>query len=114
MAKAIEYFTSRGWTVRDVSARRSYDLECSRRRGREWLHVEVKGTTSRGLAVLLTANEVGHAREAHPNTALFVLAQVRVVEGDPPRATGGVAIIRQPWDVDVGTLVPLAYEYRLP
>lgn len=112
--KALAYFRSRGWSVRDVSARRPYDLECSRRRGRERLHVEVKGTTSSGAAVLLTANEVKHARDAHPNTALFILARVRVIPGDPPRATGGTPIVRQPWDVDVGELEPLAYKYRVP
>jgi hypothetical protein len=113
MTKAISDFRSRGWTVRDVSATRPYDLECSRRRGRQRLHVEVKGTTSSGRAVLLTKNEVEHARAAAPNVALFILARVRVAPGDPPRATGGAAILRQPWDIEDGELQPLAYEYRL-
>jgi hypothetical protein len=114
MEKAIAYFGSRGWSVRDVSATRPYDLECTRRRGRELLHVEVKGTTSSGASILLTRNEVEHARNIHPNVALFILARVRVVPGDPPRATGGTAIVRQPWDIEGGELEPLAYKYRLP
>jgi hypothetical protein len=112
MAKAIAHYQRRGWTVTDVSARRSYDLRCTR--GKELLHVEVKGTTSQGEAVLLTRNEVEHARGAYPQVALFVVAGIRVMPGDPPRATGGRAFKLEPWDIDRGELAPLAYEFRRP
>ena len=44
--------------------------------GASHLHVEVKGTTSRGDKVLLTRNEVSHARGTDAGLALFVLAGV--------------------------------------
>jgi hypothetical protein len=109
MLKATDYYTRRGWTVTDVSAKRSYDLRCTR--GSERLHVEVKGTTSNGDAVLLTRNEVEHARGAFPHVALFVVANIRV-SGDPPRATGGRVQRKEPWDIAQGQLTPLAFEYR--
>jgi hypothetical protein len=112
MRKATQYYTRQGWTVADVSARRSYDLRCTR--GRELLHVEVKGTTSPGDAVLLTRNEVEHARGAYPNIALFVVAEVRVAPGDPPRASGGRVFRHEPWDINQGQLAPLAFEYHRP
>src|SRR5439155_22462295 len=96
MAEATKYFNAQDWTVRDVSSSRSYDLECIR--DDEILHVEVKGTTSEGGSILLTANEVAHARNFR-HTTLFVLHDIRV-EGNPPRATGGEARILDPWTID--------------
>lgn len=112
MDKAIQYYTHQGWTVTDVSARRSYDLRCTR--GRDRLHVEVKGTTSRGDAVLLTRNEVEHARGAYPNVALFVVAGIRVAPGNPPTASGGRVFRHEPWNIEEGALAPLAFEYHRP
>jgi hypothetical protein len=112
MSKAIQYYTRQGWTVTNVSARRSYDLRCTR--GRQRLHVEVKGTTSDGVAVLLTRNEVEHARGAYPHVALFVVAQIRVARGNPPQASGGRVFRQEPWDIEQGQLAPLAFEYRRP
>jgi hypothetical protein len=110
MAEATKYFRARGWTVRDVSGSRSYDLECTR--GRQMLHVEVKGTTSRGHSILLTANEVAHARD-FPHTALFLLHSIRVSRGNPPRATGGQVRVIDPWRIVESRLKPLAYVYSL-
>jgi hypothetical protein len=110
MRKAIEYYSRQGWTVTDVSRTRSYDLRCSR--GRKVLHVEVKGTTSQGDRVLLTRNEVEHARGAYPSIALFLVARIRVSSGELPRAAGGRVLRSEPWDITKGELTPLAFEYR--
>jgi hypothetical protein len=110
MTVATDYFSERGWTVRDVSSNRSYDLECTR--GDDMLHVEVKGTTSRGNSILLTANEVAHARD-FPHTALFVLYGIRVRAGDPPVATGGRARVFDPWQIVEERLEALAYSYTV-
>lgn len=110
MEAAEAYFTGRGWNVEDVSDSRSYDIECTR--GAEVLHVEVKGTTSRGLSILLTANEVAHARD-FPHTALFVLHSIRVSGGDEPLATGGRPHVLNPWELDDERLEALAYKYTV-
>jgi Domain of unknown function (DUF3883) len=111
MKKAIAHYRKQGWTVVDVSAKRSYDLLC--KRGRQRLHVEVKGTTSAGESVLLTKNEVQHARGTYPHVALYVVAGIRV-GGDPPRASGGRASRHEPWNIEEGELEALGYEYRRP
>jgi hypothetical protein len=59
MELAIAHY-SRNWQVSDVHADHPYDLEC--RRGDRVIYVEVKGSTSRGEAVIVTPNEVRHAR----------------------------------------------------
>lgn len=110
MAAAMAYFGERGWAVDDVSSSRSYDLECTRQA--DVLHVEVKGTTSRGASILLTANEVEHARD-FPHTALFVLHGIRVRGNDPPVASGGRARIIDPWRISDERLEPLAYSYTV-
>lgn len=114
MAVATETLAADGWTVVDVSATKSYDLECTRR-GEE-LHVEVKGTMGDGASVLLTPGEVKHARNYEP-VALFVVAGIRI-EPDPahPRlliGVGGEYSLTHPWSIDQdGELVPTGYEYK--
>jgi uncharacterized protein DUF3883 len=101
------------WTVTDVHSRESYDLLC--RRGAQELHVEVKGTTTAGTEVILTPNEVRHARD-HGHSALFILTGI-VLELAPDgtvAATGGIPRIHDPWRIDDGTLEPIGYRYQPP
>jgi hypothetical protein len=44
MAVTTHYYEGNGWSVKDVSSYRPYDLECTK--DRQELHVEVKGTFS--------------------------------------------------------------------
>jgi hypothetical protein len=115
MDRATRYFADLGWpTITDVSRNRCFDLLCQR--DAQELRVEVKGTTSPGTHILLTRNEVTHARRVFPRVALYVLADVRLVisDGDVYRAEGGREIVRHPWDIRTGHLEPLAYKYLMP
>lgn len=114
MAAATAYFKKSWPRVEDVSASRSYDLHCTR--GRKSLHVEVKGTTGDGSVVLLTSNEVEHARTTYPASALFVLSAIRITEtgGGDVIASGGSPRVIEPWDVDEAGLAPLTYACVLP
>jgi hypothetical protein len=114
MRAATEHYRAQGWTVEDVSAFCPYDLHCDQ--GGRVLCVEVKGTASTGERVVLTRNEVAHARAMHPDTALFVLADVTVVkeDGDTPSARGGREVIVQPWIPRDEHLEPIAFEYSIP
>lgn len=79
------------------------------------LHVEVKGTTAdAAVAVVLTANEVTHAR-AHP-TELFVLDGITYqANGDGTYTTnGGRARVWPEWQPDLNALTPTEYRYELP
>ena len=90
MQAARQYFEALGYAVEDTSATKPYDLLLTR--GGERLTVEVKGTTSAGARVLLTANEVMHV-QANPGTCvLFVLSAVDLSDtGEEPSAVGGTA-----------------------
>jgi hypothetical protein len=113
MNMATEFYNGEAWSVEDVHGRESYDLVC--RRGGEVRRVEVKGTATDGAEVILTPNEVSHARE-NPNIALFVLSNVRVerAEDGTVTATGGVAHRYDPWHLAEGTLTPIGFRYQVP
>jgi hypothetical protein len=108
MAVAKKYFRHEGFDVEDVSARRSYDLLC--RRGTRELHVEVKGTTTDGDAIVLTNNEVKHACNPHNSCVLFVLHSIHLKE---QKATGGKQFVLDPWRLRQAYLTPVSYTYRL-
>ena len=112
MNRATEFYR-KAWDVEDVHGRKSYDLIC--RRGGEVKHVEVKGTTTDGAEVILTPNEVRHARE-YPCTALFIVRHITVgrTEDGTVTATGGKHHCYDPWQVDDGTLTPLGFRYQVP
>lgn len=114
MAMAMAHYTGKGWSVTDVSAHESYDLVCRGPHGEE-LRVEVKGTVSDGSEVLLTVNEVEHAR-SFPSLALFVVADIEMstAEGDPiPLLTGGRVIIIEPWKLETERLRAIGFAYSL-
>jgi hypothetical protein len=112
MNVAAEFYAAAG-LVEDVHGKESYDLVC--RRGHEVKHVEVKGTTQDGAEVILTPNEVKHARETK-DMALFILSNVIIkrLDDGTVAATGGVRHLYDPWYVDDGTLTPLGFRYRAP
>ena len=112
MNAATEFY-GKAWKVEDVHGTESYDLIC--RRDSEVKHVEVKGTTTDGAEVILTRNEVRHARE-YPCVALFVLSNITVerAEDGTVTATGGTRRIYAPWRLDDGILTPLGFRYQVP
>lgn len=113
VAKATQHYRALGYEVRDVGASRSWDLECHK--GTKELRVEVKGTKSFGSEILLTANEVDHARKHKNDLALFVLARVKVgTKSNRVVCSGGEAFEIRPWVIDRnGVLRALAYTYSV-
>lgn len=109
---AASYYRKRGWYVDDVGDRESYDLRC-RKQDKE-LHVEVKGTSGEPDTVNLTANEVAHAREWYPNTALFVLHDIKVEDRDGAEVSGGETVILHPWRINENDLEATQYRYNVP
>jgi hypothetical protein len=108
---AIRFFAKDWPDIREVG--RPYDLDC--RNEDELLHVEVKGTTSDGAKVGLTRNEVRHARQFHGRVALFVQAGITLSRTkNGPSASGGTSHVWNPWDIDMGELDPVVYEYTVP
>jgi Family of unknown function (DUF6416)/Domain of unknown function (DUF3883) len=112
MNAATDFFSG-SWTVEDVHGRESYDLVC--RRGHEEMRVEVKGTTTDGTEVILTPNEVEHAR-SYGATTLFILSKITLehAEDGAVRAAGGVSHVFDPWIIDDGVLTPVGFRYQPP
>lgn len=113
MAQATEYLINEGWTVSDVSSNKPYDLLCNRKG--VTLFVEVKGTTTIGEQILLTRNEVQHAKNNQPNVALFIVSQVKVEKNgdDDFIVTGGNNNFIHPWVIVEEKLSPLSYSYSV-
>src|SRR5882672_3760217 len=71
---ARKHFVSAGYRVKVLG--KPYDLICSAKE--ETLYVEVKGTTTDGLTVFLTPNEIAFAREHKAQMALFLVSGIEV------------------------------------
>ena len=108
MKRAIQHFQNHNFDTEDVSKRRPYDLICTR--GNKKLHVEVKGTTTIGNAIILTLNEVKHASDRRNACALFLLHSIKL---NKKKATGGKKAIIDPWKLKQASLKPLSFMYRL-
>ncbi|MET8854644.1 DUF3883 domain-containing protein [Streptomyces sp. NPDC004579] len=77
------------------------------------LHVEVKGTTSAGLEVILTRAEVEKQRKYHPDNALVVVHSIELDRtGEEPATSGGVLHCTAPWVVEDEDLTVISYAYR--
>ena len=111
MSLARRHLSLQWDSVRDASARCSYDLLC--KRDSDELRVEVKGTTTAGDHVLLTRKEVDEAEE--PGYALFVVSGITLDKSDAsaPVASGGTSRRFFPWCVDRGQLGPISYNCKL-
>ncbi|MGX1614787.1 MrcB family domain-containing protein [Micromonospora chalcea] len=104
-----------GWEVDRVGAyNRGYDLDCRHPDGR-MLHVEVKGTQSRGEEVVLTPSEVHHSRGSTgclAEHALYIASDIRVTHDNGVMASEGTGRWLWPWVIQPGDLVPTEYAYR--
>ena len=111
--KAIAYFEDKNYQVTDVLKNHPYDIHCQK--DKEELHVEVKGTTGAGKSVILTRNEVAHARENKQRMALVIVNCIDLnLDDGKLKASGGVVHVYNPWDVDDGDLSALQYQYEPP
>ncbi|MGK5675145.1 MrcB family domain-containing protein [Micromonospora sp. URMC 106] len=104
-----------GWEVDRVGAyNRGYDLDCRHPDGRT-LHVEVKGTQSRGEEVVLTPNEVRHSQGATgclAEHALYIASEIRISHDDGVMALDGAGRWLRPWVIQSDDLIPTEYAYR--
>jgi hypothetical protein len=109
--RAVSHYETNGWAVERVGQfKLGYDLKCIKQDVE--LHVEVKGTSGRGLDVTLTPNEVNHCR-SYPHMALVVVSRIEI--GDDEIVTDlGVMRLFEPWSMDDTRLTPSEYSYRVP
>ena len=114
---AINHFESMGFAVeRKGHLHLGYDLQCTNGDGRI-VHVEVKGTKSRGQKVIVSDGEVRHVREADKcgaEHAFYVVHDINVSTENPITCSGGVALCRWPWAINENHLAPIDYYYVVP
>ena len=114
MREAEAYFHGvLGYEIQDVSGSRPFDLLCTKQD--EEIRVEVKGTTTPGEDVVLTRNEVKHAKANAGRVALFVVHSIRIEQkGARWVASGGERRVLHPWDLLDERLKAMCYTYSLP
>jgi hypothetical protein len=114
MAVATSHLQHLGWTIIDVSATRSYDLDCLRRRGQSLRRSQ--GTTSTGRNVLLTAGEVAfaHQHASHMVLALFTGIRLSQLPTGDVIADGGTLRLIWRWLPELAALTPLKFTYEVP
>jgi hypothetical protein len=111
VAVARNYYEAEGFQIKELG--KPFDLEV--KKGDLVLTVEVKGTTSDGSGVPLTAGEVEHHAEAFPNNALVVVRHIALhKDSTPPTASGGKLYELRGWEIDVDALRVISYAYDVP
>lgn len=107
------HYRKQRYTVERTHTRHGeLDLRCTRR-GAE-IRVEVKGTTTAGASVELTAAEIRRARAKDPPVDLAVVSSIEVDRTQrPPRAHGGELYIYPTFNPDEHKLEPTVFRCKL-
>jgi MrcB-like, N-terminal domain/Protein NO VEIN, C-terminal len=109
--KAQLYLGAMGWDTKYVGESMTWDIEASN--DEKKIFVEVKGSTSPGETVILTAAQVVKYREKYPNTALIVVSDIDLDRSAPrPVPSGGTLTETNPWLIDDRDLKVISWTYR--
>ncbi|WP_246469001.1 DUF3883 domain-containing protein [Arthrobacter ipis] len=108
--RLMHYYRDLGWTVRDARHNRPYDAVADR--GGERIYLEAKGTQSRGESVIVTRNEVDHARQYPGRCWMGVWSGMRLKDGIVDPDAGAFTVL--PFDPDKGHLRPRDFDWTLP
>lgn len=109
MRLAEAEFQKRGYEVKDVSAKKPYDLHCEKKS--KCKYVEVKGTQGSRLEIVLTAGEVNFINKNKSNCILCVVNGIRIKGARSPKASGGELKLIEPFDLSNGKLWPIAFTF---
>ncbi len=109
MKGAEKELGDRGYcNIRNTSATKSYDFTCLKN-GQQFF-VEVKGTQTTGSSIILTKNEVEHAKANRGRCILVVVHSVRM---NGERIIGaGVPVVREDWTLADRDLTAIQYLWR--
>lgn len=109
--RLMRYYRKDGWTVTDTRQNRPYDAVADR--GGERIYLEAKGTQSKGDSVVVTRNEVDHARQ-HPGLCMMgVWSGMRFgPDGTVDLEAGTFRIL--PFGPDTKDLRPRDFDWTLP
>lgn len=110
MAVCIKNYEDKGYTVKDVSKTRSYDLHIMKNGSSQM--IEVKGTQGDVNTIILTKNEVELSKESGGKMALFIVHSIIMNKKTVKKGSGTIFIV-EPWDVLDDQLTPISYMYKL-
>ena len=106
--RLMRYYENLGWEVRDVRYTEPYDALATK--GDTTRYLEAKGTMGSADTVIVTRNEVAHAR-SHPDACIMgILTFLQVDENGDIDPDSGEFFIG-PFDPDAGQLSPIAYDF---
>ncbi|BCW11498.1 hypothetical protein NtRootA4_25620 [Arthrobacter sp. NtRootA4] len=89
--RLMKEYRDQGWTVTDTRLNSPYDALAVK--GTEKIYLEAKGTQSQGKSVILTRNEVKHAR-LHPGTCVIgIWSGMRLVDGEVDPSVGDFRVL---------------------
>lgn len=108
--RLMAYYRDRGWTVTDTRQNRPYDAVAVR--DRETIYLEAKGTQSMGETVIVTRNEVEHARQNPGLCIMGVWSGMRLLDGVVDPGAGDFRLL--PFDPDERQLRPRDFDWTLP
>lgn len=108
--RLMRFYRERGWTVTDTRLNRPYDAVAVR--GTEEIYLEAKGTQSAGQSVILTRNEVNHARKHSGQCRMGVWSGMRLIDGVVDSEAGSFRVIDL--DPDDRDLRPRDFDWTLP
>ncbi|CAN7242520.1 DUF3883 domain-containing protein [Arthrobacter sp. LjRoot78] len=108
--RLMSYYQDRGWTVTDTRQNCPYDAIAVR--DAERIYLEAKGTQSSGDSVIVTRNEVDHARQ-HPGLCVIgVWSGIRFINGMVDPEAGDFRVLA--FDPDDRHLRPRDFDWMLP
>jgi ribosomal protein L37AE/L43A len=113
MRKARELYESRGWKVVDKSSSQPFDLLATNEEQKRF--IEVKGTTGKGLSVILTHGEVKHVSNNKRTSALVIVSGIVLSRdnGSWSASAGTVTTHEDPWKIDDTSLKATQYRYEV-
>jgi hypothetical protein len=106
----MNYYRDRGWIVTDTRHNRPYDAVADK--GMERIYLEAKGTQSRGDSVIVTPNEVNHARQHPGECVMGIWSDMKLVDGVMDRGSGKFRIL--PFSPEDQDLRPRDFDWAPP
>jgi Domain of unknown function (DUF3883) len=108
MRKARTALEAKGYdNFEDTALRECYDYTCHKH-GR-LRYVEVKGSQTDGTSIILTRNEVEHARRHSDDSILVIVHSIEVTGKGKLRLRNGKVFVKEIWEIASRDLTPIQY-----
>jgi hypothetical protein len=108
--RLMQHYRDRGWHVEDTHIGNPFDARATK--GAESRYLEAKGTTTPGSTVIVTRNEIEHARQHRGECVIGIWSDISFdSNGDVAPLSGVFRIIA--WEPKNAELFPIAYDWKV-